>query len=88
MSLVGPRPHQPREVEQYLEHQRQVLTVRPGITGKAQVCGRDANTFDHEATLDIMYIENYTIWQDIVILFQTALLVVSRPYTQYMKNKK
>ncbi|MDZ7611272.1 MAG: sugar transferase [Candidatus Moranbacteria bacterium] len=71
MSLVGPRPHQPMEVEKYQDHQRRVLTVKPGITGMAQISGRSDLAFEQEAKLDIYYIENWSLWKDIQIIFRT-----------------
>jgi lipopolysaccharide/colanic/teichoic acid biosynthesis glycosyltransferase len=61
MSFIGPRPHLPGEVNQYSEKQRQVLTIKPGITGMAQVYGRDTNSFDREIELDLFYIENWSL---------------------------
>ncbi|PID99805.1 MAG: hypothetical protein CSA81_14485 [Acidobacteria bacterium] len=71
MSLVGPRPHQPIEVEKYEEHQRRVLTIKPGITGMAQVSGRSDLKFEDEVRLDIFYIENWSLWGDIKIILRT-----------------
>ena len=62
MSLIWPRPHQPREVEKYMLHQKRLLTVKPGITWMAQVNGREKNNFEDETKLDIFYIENWGIW--------------------------
>jgi exopolysaccharide biosynthesis polyprenyl glycosylphosphotransferase len=78
MSLVGPRPHLPEEVEQYDDTQRRVLTVKPGITGLAQVSGRSDLEFDEEARLDIWYIENWSPWLDLAILIKTPWAVISR----------
>ncbi|MDD2515796.1 MAG: sugar transferase, partial [Candidatus Gracilibacteria bacterium] len=78
MSLVGPRPHQPREVEQYKEHQKRVLTIKPGITGMAQINGREKNDFDKEVQLDIFYIENWSILLDLKIFFKTIGTVLKR----------
>ncbi|MDD4531037.1 MAG: exopolysaccharide biosynthesis polyprenyl glycosylphosphotransferase, partial [Candidatus Gracilibacteria bacterium] len=78
MSLVGPRPHQPREVEQYKEHQKRVLTIKPGITGMAQINGREKNDFDKEVQLDIFYIENWNILLDLKIFFKTIGTVLKR----------
>ncbi len=75
MSLVGPRPHLPGEVANYLPDQRRVLTIKPGITGMAQVSGRADLTFDEEVRLDMFYIENWNPWLDIVILLKTPLVV-------------
>ncbi len=78
MSLVWPRPHQPREVENYKEHQKRVLTAKPGITGMWQTHGRDSNSFDTEAKLDIFYIENWNLLLDIKLLFKTVWVVLGR----------
>jgi lipopolysaccharide/colanic/teichoic acid biosynthesis glycosyltransferase len=80
MSLVGPRPHQPREVELYDEDDYQVLTIKPGITGMAQVYGREKNTFDEEIRLDRYYIENYSFFLDIAILMRTAGVILTRAW--------
>lgn len=78
MSLVGPRPHMPEEVEKYQPHQRQVLTIKPGITGMAQISGRANLEFDEEVRLDQYYIENWTPWLDIIILAKTPLAVFEK----------
>jgi lipopolysaccharide/colanic/teichoic acid biosynthesis glycosyltransferase len=78
MSLIWPRPHQPREIALYDESDKQVLTVRPGITGMAQVYGRDKNTFREEITLDTYYIEHYSPALDIAILLRTLLVIIQR----------
>jgi len=71
MSFIGPRPHLPEEVEQYTDKQKQVLTIKPGITGMAQVHGRDTNTFDREIELDLFYIENWSLLLDTKIFLFT-----------------
>jgi lipopolysaccharide/colanic/teichoic acid biosynthesis glycosyltransferase len=78
MSIIGPRPHQPREVEKYLPHQRRVLAIKPGITGLAQISGRSDLSFEDEVRLDLWYIENWSIWLDLYILFKTPFAVVNR----------
>lgn len=78
MSLIWPRPHQPREIELYDESDRQVLTIKPGITGMAQVYGRDKNTFREEITLDTYYIEHYSASLDLAILIRTIWVVAQR----------
>lgn len=78
MSLVGPRPHLPGEVEQYKPHQKQVLTIKPGITGMAQVSGRADLDFNEEVTLDMHYIQNWSPWLDLVILVKTPFVVLFR----------
>lgn len=76
MSLVGPRPHQPREVAKYKREHKQLFEVKPGITGMAQISGRSDLDFEEEAKLDIFYIENWSIWLDAVILLKTPWVVV------------
>jgi lipopolysaccharide/colanic/teichoic acid biosynthesis glycosyltransferase len=71
MSLVGPRPQLPEEVEEYLPWHEQRLTVRGGITGLWQVSGRSDLTFDEQCLLDIYYIENWSLTLDIRIMLQT-----------------
>ena len=78
MSLVGPRPHQPREVKKYEQYQKRLLTIKPGITGMAQVNGREANNFVKEAKLDIFYIENWSFLLDIKILLKTFGTIITR----------
>lgn len=78
MSLVGPRPHQPREVARYERHHRRVLTVKPGITGLAQVSGRRDLDFEGEVRLDTYYIENWGPAIDLIILLKTPLAVFGR----------
>lgn len=71
MSLVWPRPHLPNEVEKYEVWQKRLLSIKPGITGYAQVFGRDNLDFEDEAKLDLYYIQNWSIFMDIYILFAT-----------------
>ncbi|MDQ1344395.1 MAG: hypothetical protein QG650_1116 [Patescibacteria group bacterium] len=78
MSLVGPRPHLPEEVRQYEESQKRVLTLKPGITGMAQVNGRHRNSFEDEVRFDVFYIENWSLALDLKILFKTVAVVVSK----------
>lgn len=78
MSLVWPRPHQPREIQQYSLEEKRVLTIKPGITGMAQVNGREENDFKKEALLDIFYIENWSILLDLKIILKTFSVIISR----------
>lgn len=71
MSVVGPRPHQEREVEKYMEYHRRLLTIKPGITGMAQVAGRSDLDFEDEYRMDLYYIENWSLWLDIQICLKT-----------------
>ena len=78
MSIVWPRPHQPREVKLYKQYQNRLLTVKPGITGMAQVNGRDQNNFVKEAELDIFYIENWSFLLDLKIMLKTIAIIITR----------
>lgn len=80
MSLVWPRPHQPREVDQYAEHHHQVLTVKPGITGMGQISWREKNSFEEEVSYDIYYIEHYSLLLDLLILMKTIGVVIGRAF--------
>jgi exopolysaccharide biosynthesis polyprenyl glycosylphosphotransferase len=76
MSLVGPRPHLPEEVRNYRDEQRKVLTLKPGITGMAQISGRADLDFDDEVRLDVYYIEHWSPLLDLKILLKTPLVVI------------
>lgn len=72
MSLVGPRPPIPYEVESYdIWHRRRVLEAKPGITGLWQVYGRSRTNFDDMVRLDLQYVRTWTIWMDLKILLKT-----------------
>ena len=76
MSLIGPRPHLPEEVAEYAENHRFPLTVKPGITGLAQVNGRSDLDFEEEVRLDSFYIKHWSPLLDLKILFKTLVVVV------------
>ncbi len=78
MSLVGPRPHLPEEVSKYKKHHNFVFTVKPGITGLSQVSGRCKLDFEKEVELDTYYIENWSLWLDLKILFKTVKVVLTK----------
>jgi len=78
MSLVGPRPHLPEEVEKYKDGHKKVLSIKPGITGLAQISGRADLDFEEEIKLDSLYIENWTMWMDLYILLKTPFIVLSK----------
>ncbi len=78
MSLVGPRPHQKREVEKYREYHRRLLTIKPGVTGMAQVAGRSDLDFEDEYKLDLYYIENWSLWLDIQLCLKTLAVLFRR----------
>ncbi|HMS10351.1 MAG TPA: sugar transferase, partial [Pyrinomonadaceae bacterium] len=71
MSIVGPRPPIPYEVEEYDIRHRKRLDMKPGITGLWQVSGRNRLTFEEMVGIDIFYIENWSVWLDLKIIFLT-----------------
>lgn len=76
MSLVGPRPHLPEEVAKYENHHKKSLTIKPGITGLAQISGRSDLLFEEEVKLDVYYIENWNLLLDLSILLRTPWAVI------------
>ncbi len=77
MSLVGPRPPIPYELEFYnIWHRRRILEMKPGITGLWQVKGRSTTTFDEMVRLDIRYSRQWSLWLDLSLLIQTPLVVM------------
>jgi lipopolysaccharide/colanic/teichoic acid biosynthesis glycosyltransferase len=77
MSIVGPRPTVPVQVEQYTERQRGRLAVRPGLTGWAQVNGRASLPWSERIDLDLWYVEHRTLWLDLKILARTVAMVLT-----------
>jgi len=78
MSLVGPRPLLMRYLDRYTPEQARRHEVKPGITGWAQVNGRNALTWKEKFKLDVWYVDHYSIWLDISILFSTLTKVLNR----------
>lgn len=78
MSLVGPRPHQPREVEKYKDAYPTVFTLKPGITGLSQISGRSDLAFEEEMKLDILYTERWSILLDLIILLKTPFILFQK----------
>ncbi|WP_115790102.1 sugar transferase [Arthrobacter silvisoli] len=76
MSLVGPRPPLPCEVDDYETHARRRLLIKPGITGLWQVNGRSNLDWDESVRLDLYYVENWSLTGDIMILWRTAKVVL------------
>lgn len=77
MSLVGPRPPLPSEVEQYSDDVQRRLLVKPGLTGLWQVSGRSDLSWEESVRLDLHYVENWSLGLDLVVLLKTARAVVS-----------
>jgi exopolysaccharide biosynthesis polyprenyl glycosylphosphotransferase len=75
MSLVGPRPPLPAEVEQYSAYDKQRLLVTPGCTGLWQISGRSSLGFDEMVSLDLKYIENRSVLFDIKVILKTVLVL-------------
>jgi sugar transferase EpsL len=78
MSLVGPRPLLMQYLDRYTPEQRRRHAVKPGITGWAQVNGRNALDWERKFDLDLWYVDHQTFWLDIRILSKTLLQVVQR----------
>lgn len=76
MSVVGPRPPIPYEVEEYDIWHRKRLDMKPGITGLWQVSGRNRLTFEEMVRIDLFYIENWSLWLDIKIILLTLPAVL------------
>jgi lipopolysaccharide/colanic/teichoic acid biosynthesis glycosyltransferase len=77
MSLVGPRPAIPYEVEMYQPWHLWRLQAQPGITGWQQITARCTADFDQQVRLDLEYIENQSLWLDLKIMFQTPFAIIS-----------
>lgn len=75
MSLFGPRPHLPEEVRRYDKYHRKLFTIKPGMSGMAQVSGNAGLPFSEEAKLDIAYIENWSLWLDFVLFLKTLKIL-------------
>ncbi len=78
MSLVGPRPLLMRYIKRYNKEQARRHNVLPGISGWAQVNGRNNVSWEAKFELDVWYVDNWSIWLDIRILFSTFWKVISR----------
>ncbi len=76
MSMVGPRPALPHQVEKYSEQERRRLEIKPGITGWALVNGRNILPWPERIKLDIWYIDHWSLWLDLKILLRTIWVVI------------
>ena len=76
MSLVGPRPHLPEEIELFGDDFRRRLLVKPGLTGLWQVSGRSDLSFEESVRVDLRYVENWSLAMDMLILWRTLSVVV------------
>lgn len=78
MSLIGPRPHLPEEVKKYNKDDLRVLSVRPGITGFAQINGRSSLTYEQEMKYELFYLKNWSLWLDFIIALKSIWVVLRR----------
>lgn len=78
MSLVGPRPLLPQYLPRYTPHQKRRHEAKPGITGWAQIHGRNGLTWEQKFDLDVWYVDNFSFWLDVKIIAKTCLKVIKR----------
>ncbi|WP_425880056.1 sugar transferase [Acinetobacter sp. TWP2-2-3] len=78
MSIVGPRPQMKEFLQHYTEEQMRRHEVKPGMTGLAQVSGRNNLSWEEKFELDVQYVERYNIWLDFKIMFKTAKVMLSQ----------
>ena len=78
MSIVGPRPQMKEFLKHYTEEQMRRHEVKPGMTGLAQVSGRNNLSWEEKFELDVQYVEQYNIWLDFKIMFKTAKVMLSQ----------
>ena len=86
LSLVGPRPLLPEYLPYYTEEERRRHDVRPGLTGLAQVNGRNAISWDKKLAYDVEYVSHITLWGDIKILWKTVYKVFARENIQFVDS--
>lgn len=78
MSIVGPRPQMKEFMEHYTPEQMRRHEVRPGMTGLAQVSGRNNLSWEEKFELDVRYVDNHNIWLDFKIMFKTLFVMMKR----------
>ncbi len=76
MSLIGPRPHLPEEVEKYSLDHTPLLCIKPGITGFTQINGHSNLSFEEEMKFELFYLKNWNIWLDVIIFFKSIGVVL------------
>ncbi len=87
MSLCGPRPIIPYRFNLMNEEQKKRHDVRPGVTGLAQVNGRNELTWDEKFKYDLEYVDKFSLWLDIKIFFKTVAAVFSKKGISYLEDK-
>lgn len=78
MSIVGPRPQMKDFLEHYTPHQMRRHEVKPGMTGLAQVNGRNHLSWEEKFDLDVQYVETHNLWLDFKIMFKTVLVMLKK----------
>jgi sugar transferase EpsL len=78
MSIVGPRPLMMKYLGRYSPEQARRHEVKPGITGWAQVNGRNAISWEDKFKLDVWYVDNWTLWLDMKIIFKSIWMVIAK----------
>lgn len=87
MSVVGPRPLMMSYLPRYNAFQRRRMEVRPGVTGWAQVNGRNAIDWDQKFALDVWYVDNRSMWLDLKIIYRTFFKVFARSGIDHSKEQ-
>ncbi len=78
MSIIGPRPALPAHYPRYTDHQKRRLLMKPGVTGLAQINGRNTLKWSQRIKYDVWYIEHYSLWLDLKILLRTIKVILLR----------
>lgn len=86
MSLVGPRPTLRYQVEKYNNFQKKRLIAKPGLAGWALIHGRNSLLWEERINYDVWYVENWSLWLDIKIIFKTIYLIFIKQEGVYGKN--
>jgi lipopolysaccharide/colanic/teichoic acid biosynthesis glycosyltransferase len=76
LSLVGPRPIVEDELKRYGRWASYLMSIKPGMTGLWQISGRNDVSYEERVKIDIHYVQNWSLWQDFVILIKTAVVVL------------
>lgn len=87
MSVVGPRPLMMSYLPRYNAVQRRRMEVRPGVTGWAQINGRNAIDWDQKFALDVWYVDNQSMWLDLKIIYRTFFKVFARTGIDHSKEQ-
>ena len=86
MSLVGPRPTFLYQVEHYTEFQKKRLLVKPGIVGWALIHGRNSLSWEERIKYDVWYVDNWSIWIDLYIIFKSFYVILIKREGEYGKE--